>query len=183
MPDGGAGYCVLNDLAITTAELLRTGQVARILILDLDVHQGDGTAACLAGVAGAYPFSIHAERNFPARKVQGWRDVGLPDGTDDSRYLEALSAALPGLFADSRPELVLVQAGVDPHADDRLGRLALSDEGLVARDALVRQACLAAGVPFAATLGGGYDADVGRLGVRHARSLLTLAGLHPPAMP
>jgi acetoin utilization deacetylase AcuC-like enzyme len=183
MPDGGAGYCVLNDLAITTAELLRTGQVARILILDLDVHQGDGTAACLAGVAGAYPFSIHAERNFPARKVQGWRDVGLPDGTDDSRYLEALSAALPGLFADSRPELVLVQAGVDPHADDRLGRLALSDEGLVARDALVRQACLAAGVPFAATLGGGYDADVGRLGLRHARSLLTLAGLRPPAMP
>lgn len=183
MPDGGAGYCVLNDLAITAAALLHDGRVARILILDLDVHQGDGTAVCLAGVPGAFTFSIHAERNFPARKVAGWRDVGLPDGTDDARYLDTLSDALPGLFAEARPELVLVQAGVDPHADDRLGRLALSDEGLVARDALVREACLKAGVPFAATLGGGYDADVRRLGVRHARSLLTLAGLPPPAMP
>ena len=183
MPDGGAGYCVLNDLAITAAALLRDGCVARILILDLDVHQGDGTAVCLAGVEGAYTFSIHAERNFPARKVQGWRDVGLPDGTDDMRYLETLAGELPGLFAEARPDLVLVQAGVDPHADDRLGRLSLSDEGLVARDALVRQACLAAGVPFAATLGGGYDPDVVRLGLRHARSLLTLAGLPVPAMP
>ncbi len=183
MPDGGAGYCVLNDLAITAAGLLRAGRVQRVLILDLDVHQGDGTAACLAGVAGAFPFSIHAERNFPARKVQGWRDIGLPDGTDDARYLETLSDALPGCFAEARPDLVLVQAGVDPHADDRLGRLALSDEGLVARDALVRQACLSAGVPCAATLGGGYDPDVRRLGLRHARSLLTLAGLPAPAMP
>lgn len=183
MPDGGAGYCVLNDLAVTAAALLCEGRVARILILDLDVHQGDGTAMCLAGVPGAFPFSIHAERNFPARKVQGWRDVALPDGTDDARYLETLAAELPGLFAEARPELVLVQAGVDPHADDRLGRLALSDDGLVARDALVRQACLAAGVPFAATLGGGYDPDIRRLGLRHARSLLTLAGLPIPAMP
>lgn len=182
MPDGGAGYCVLNDLAITAAALLRAGRVSRILVVDLDVHQGDGTAACLAGVPGAFTFSIHAERNFPARKVAGWRDVGLPDGTDDDRYLETLAAELPGLFAQAGPELVLVQAGVDPHADDRLGRLALSDEGLVARDMLVRGACLAAGVPFAATLGGGYDPDVHRLGVRHARSLLTLAGLPAPPM-
>jgi acetoin utilization deacetylase AcuC-like enzyme len=183
MPDGGAGYCVLNDLAITAAALLQGGRVARVLILDLDVHQGDGTAVCLAQVPGAFPFSIHAERNFPARKATGWRDVGLPDGTGDARYLEVLAAELPGLFADSRPDLVLVQAGVDPHADDRLGRLGLSDEGLVARDALVRHACLAAGVPFAATLGGGYDVDVHRLGLRHARGLLTLAGLPIPPMP
>ena len=183
MPDGGAGYCVMNDLAVTAAGLLRDGRVARSLILDLDVHQGEGTAVCLADIPGAYSFSIHAERNFPARKAAGWRDVGLPDGTDDARYLETLSAELPGLFAEARPDLVLVQAGVDPHADDRLGRLALTDQGLVARDALVRAACLSAGVPFAATLGGGYDADVRRLGVRHARSLLTLAGLTIPAMP
>ena len=183
MPDGGAGYCVMNDLAVTAAALLQDGRVARVLILDLDVHQGDGTAVCLAGVDGAYTFSIHAERNFPARKAAGWRDVGLPDGTNDARYLAVLARELPGLFAEARPDLVLVQAGVDPHADDRLGRLALTDEGLVARDALVRQACLSAGVPFAATLGGGYDADVRRLGVRHARSLLTLAGLPIPAMP
>lgn len=183
MPEGGAGYCVMNDLAVTAAALLRDGRVARILILDLDVHQGDGTAVCLADIEGAFTFSIHAERNFPARKAQGWRDIGLPDGTGDTRYLEVLAGALPGLFAESRPDLVLVQAGVDPHTDDRLGRLSLSDEGLVARDAMVRQACLSAGVPFAATLGGGYDADVQRLGLRHARSLLTLAGLPVPAMP
>jgi len=188
MPNSGAGYCVLNDLAITAAGLLAQRRVRRVLVIDLDVHQGDGTAVCLAPHAreqggGAFAFSIHAERNFPARKARSSRDVALPDGVGDQRYLETLAAELPGLFAAARPDLVLVQAGVDPHADDRLGRLALSDEGLVARDGLVRAACLRAGVPFAATLGGGYDPDVVRLGLRHARSLLTLAGLPPPAMP
>jgi acetoin utilization deacetylase AcuC-like enzyme len=182
MPDTGAGFCVLNDLAATAAGLLDRGLVQRLLVIDLDVHQGDGTAVCLAGHAhdgarGAFTFSLHAERNFPARKARSGRDVGLPDGTGDEAYLEALEAELPELFAAARPQIVLVQAGVDPHGEDRLGRLALSDAGLVARDAMVRAACLAAGVPFAATLGGGYDTDVVRLGRRHARSLLTLAGL------
>jgi acetoin utilization deacetylase AcuC-like enzyme len=183
MPDGGAGYCVLNDLAITAAGLLTQGLVRRVLVIDLDVHQGDGTAVCLAERPGAFTFSIHGARNFPARKALSSRDVGLPDGADDALYLDTLATELPGLFDAARPDLVLVQAGVDPHADDRLGRLALSDEGLLARDALVRAACQHAGVPFAATLGGGYDPDVVRLGLRHARSLLTLAGLPPPAMP
>jgi acetoin utilization deacetylase AcuC-like enzyme len=178
MPDGGAGFCVLNDLAVAAAGLLDGGHVARLLVIDLDVHQGDGTAACLAGREGAFTFSIHAERNFPVRKGQSSRDLGLPDGTGDAAYLAALEVELPGLFALARPQIVLVQAGVDPHADDRLGRLALSDAGLAARDRMVRQACLAAGVPFVATLGGGYDADVVRLGHRHAAALLTLAGLH-----
>lgn len=176
MPDGGAGYCVLNDLAIATATLLAEGAARRILILDLDVHQGDGTAVCLARLDGAFPFSIHAARNFPVRKVAGWRDLALADGTGDDAYLSALAAELPGLFAGARPDLVLVQAGVDPHAADRLGRLALTDAGLLARDRLVRAACLAAGVPFAATLGGGYDRDLAALGRRHARTLLALAG-------
>jgi len=181
MPDSGAGYCVLNDLAVTAAVLLAEGVARRILILDLDVHQGDGTAKCLADVEGAFTFSLHAERNFPARKIAGWRDIGLPDGTGDEAYLQLLAGVLPGLFAESRPDLVLVQAGVDPHEDDRLGRLALTDAGLHARDALVRNACLAAGVPFAATLGGGYAADVHALGKRHARTLLALAGQQPAA--
>lgn len=180
MPDAGAGYCVLNDLAITAAALLAEGAVRRVLIIDLDVHQGDGTVACLAGVDGAYPFSIHAARNFPARKAAGWRDIALPDGTGDGPYLETLSAAMPGLFAESRPDLVLVQAGVDPHAEDRLGRLALSDAGLLARDQMVRDACGRGGVPLAVTLGGGYDSDVVRLGRRHARSLLAYAGAAAP---
>jgi acetoin utilization deacetylase AcuC-like enzyme len=183
MPDGGAGYCVLNDLAVTAAGLLDAGLVQRLLVIDLDVHQGDGTALCLAGHDRAFTFSIHAERNFPARKARSSRDLALPDGTGDDAYLEALVAELPGLFAAARPEIVLVQAGVDPHAADRLGRLALSDAGLEARDGLVRAACVAAGVPMVATLGGGYDPDVARLGLRHARSLLALAGLPVPAMP
>jgi acetoin utilization deacetylase AcuC-like enzyme len=180
MPDGGAGYCVLNDLAITAAALLDRRLVKRVLIIDLDVHQGDGTAVCLADRPDAFTFSIHADRNFPARKAVSWRDIALQDGADDALYLETLAGELPGLFAEARPGLVLVQAGVDPHADDRLGRLGLSDDGLVARDAMVRAACLAAGVPLAVTLGGGYDPNVARLGLRHARSLLTLAGLPVP---
>ncbi|WP_199555851.1 histone deacetylase family protein [Sandaracinobacteroides hominis] len=176
MPDGGAGYCVLNDLAVTAAGLLAEGLVQRLLILDLDVHQGDGTAVCLAGWPAAFTFSLHAERNFPVRKARSGRDVELADGMADAEYLDVLAAELPGLFDVARPQIVLVQAGVDPHVDDRLGRLALTDAGLQARDRMVREACLRAGVPFAVTLGGGYDRDVVRLGERHAASLLSLAG-------
>ncbi len=177
MPDSGAGYCVLNDLAVAAAVLLDQRRVRSVLIVDLDVHQGDGTAVCLTGREGAYTFSIHAARNFPVRKARSSRDVELPDGTADDSYLETLASELPALFERARPELVLVQAGVDAHADDRLGRLALSDSGLIARERMVRAACLGNGVPFVATLGGGYDRDVVELGKRHARSLLTLAGL------
>lgn len=176
MPDGGAGYCVFNDLAVTAAALLAQARVRRLLLIDLDVHQGDGTAECLRAWPDAFTFSIHAEKNFPVRKARSGRDVALPDGTTDEAYLHALEAELPGLFDTARPDLVLVQAGVDPHADDRLGRLALSDEGLLARDAMVRRACRARGVPLAATLGGGYAPDVVVLGRRHADSLLTLTG-------
>jgi acetoin utilization deacetylase AcuC-like enzyme len=179
MPAGGAGFCVFNDLAVAAVALLRERAVSRLLIVDLDVHQGDGTAVCLAGVEAAFTFSIHAERNFPARKARSGLDIALPDLTGDDAYLEALAGALPGLFDAARPDLVLVQAGVDPHTEDRLGRLALSDAGLLARDRLVRGACLSAGVPFAATMGGGYDEDVVRLGARHAATLLALAGRTP----
>ncbi|MFQ3665769.1 MAG: hypothetical protein SNJ79_07015, partial [Sphingomonadaceae bacterium] len=179
MPDTGAGYCVLNDLAVAAAVLLRAGRLRRLLILDLDVHQGDGTAVCLAGREGAFTFSLHAEKNFPARKARSSRDVGLPDGCDDTRYLEVLARELPALFEASRPELVLVQAGVDVHADDALGRLGLSDRGIVARSRLVRDACRARGVPVAATLGGGYgDPDV--IGRRHLAAILALSHFEPP---
>lgn len=176
MPDGGAGFCVLNDLAVAACAMLHEGRVRQLLVIDLDVHQGDGTAVCLKGRPGCFTFSIHAERNFPVRKACSDRDIGLPDGAGDAAYLDALQAVLPQLFDASRPELVLVQAGVDPHGADRLGRLALTDDGLLARDRLVRSACLRAGVPFVATMGGGYDDDVVLLGKRHAASLLALAG-------
>lgn len=180
MPDAGAGWCVLNDLAVAAIAEARAGR--RVLVVDLDVHQGDGTAQCLAGVEGAFTFSIHAEKNFPARKAVSDLDVGLPDGCGDDAYMEALERGLAMAFRAARPALVLVQAGVDVHEGDALGRLALSDAGLRERSRLVRAACLAAGVPVAATLGGGYGPDVGVLARRHALALLALAGLPSPSL-
>lgn len=170
-PAGGAGFCVTNDLAIAAHRLVAQGAVARILILDLDVHQGDGTALIMAGRPDIITLSIHAERNFPVRKARSHHDIGLPDGTGDADYLAILADALAQALQQWRPGLVLLQAGVDPHADDRLGRLALSDAGLAARDALVARTCRAAGVPLAVTLGGGYG-DPAIIAARHAATLI-----------
>lgn len=171
MPGGGAGYCVTNDLAIAAHRLIAEGAVASILIVDLDVHQGDGTAVIFAGRADVLTFSIHAEKNFPVRKARSFRDVALPDGTGDAEYLAVLGHEMDNLLA-LRPGLVLFQAGVDPHADDRLGRLGLTDAGLTARDAMVVTRFRTAGVPVASTLGGGYDADPMRVARRHAAGLM-----------
>lgn len=173
----GAGYCILNDLAITTNRLIAEGDARRVMIVDLDVHQGDGTAALLAGRDDAFTFSIHAEKNFPTRKAHSSLDVALPDGADDDAYMRALADALPGAIDGFAPDLILVQAGVDPHADDALGRLALSDEGLAARDRFVAEEARRRGLPFAATLGGGYGQDRLAVAQRHARTMLTLAGI------
>ncbi len=185
LPDTGAGYCVFNDLAVAAHRLLTEDHAKRILIVDLDVHQGDGTAVCLAGRADVYTFSMHAERNFPVRKARSTRDVGLPDGLGDTGYLEALDRELPSILDGFRPDLILYQAGVDPHEGDRLGRLSLSDAGLQARDAYIRDLARAAGVPLASTMGGGYGRDEERLELahRHARSMLVLAGVPIPASP
>lgn len=177
MPHGGAGYCVLNDLAIAANRLLAEGTVCRVMIVDLDVHQGDGTAVMLAGRPDAFTFSMHAAKNFPVRKARSSHDVELPDGLDDAGYLEVLARELPPLLDRFAPDLVLYQAGIDPHVDDRLGRLALTDAGLAARDAFVMRECRRRGVPLASVLGGGYSRDGDRLEVsrRHARSILALA--------
>ncbi len=172
LPDGGAGYCVTNDLAIAANRLVAEAVVARILIVDLDVHQGDGTAVIFAGRDDVLTFSMHAARNFPVRKARSFRDVELPDGMGDAAYLALLAAELPALLDGQRPDLVLFQAGVDPHADDRLGRLALSDAGLAARDALVVAACGQRGIAIASTLGGGYAADRMTVARRHAAGLV-----------
>lgn len=170
-PDGGAGYCVTNDLAIAANRLVAEGAAARILILDLDVHQGDGTALIMAGRSDIFTLSIHAERNFPVRKARSHRDIGLADGTGDAEYLAVLDSALADALWQWRPALLMLQAGVDPHGDDRLGRLALSDAGLAAREALVARACRAAGLPLVVTLGGGYG-DPAVVAARHAASLI-----------
>ena len=126
----GAGYCVFNDLAVASNRLIAGGDAARILIVDLDVHQGDGTASLTAGREDVFTLSIHAEKNFPVRKARSSRDIALPDGMDDDGYVEQLSRHLPQVMDEFAPDLVLYQAGVDPHVADNLGRLSLSDDGL-----------------------------------------------------
>ncbi len=176
MPDGGAGYCVTNDLAIAANRLLAEGHARRIAIVDLDVHQGDGTAAIFAARPDAVTFSMHAAKNFPVRKARSTRDVELPDGMDDADYLALLAAELPALLDRHAPDLVLFQAGVDPHVDDRLGRLALTDAGLAARDAYVVREIRRRGIALATTLGGGYATDRMTVARRHAAGLVAQWG-------
>lgn len=171
----GAGYCVFNDLAVTANRLLAERQVRRVLIVDCDVHQGDGTASLMAGREDVFTLSLHAEKNFPARKARSSLDVGLPDGTDDAAYLAALDEYLPAVMDDFAPDIVLYQAGVDPHREDKLGRLALSDTGLIRRDRFVLGEARRRGAPLASALGGGYGGDPVVVGARHARAMLAMA--------
>ena len=173
--DTGAGNCVFNDLAVTANRLIAGGDAARILIVDLDVHQGDGTASLTAGREDIVTFSMHAEKNFPVRKARSDLDVGLPDGTGDDAYLAALATHLPPLLEQVRPDIVLYQAGVDPHEGDRLGRLSLSNEGLEARDRYVIAQARQRTLPVASALGGGYGDDPREVAGRHARSMLAMA--------
>jgi len=171
----GAGYCVFNDLAVASNRLIAQGDAKRILIVDLDVHQGDGTASLTAGREDVFTLSLHAEKNFPVRKARSNLDLGLADGLDDDGYLETLTKHLPDVFDTFSPDLVLYQAGVDPHIDDKLGRLAISDEGLVRRDRFVVREARRRGIPIASALGGGYGDDQREVGARHARSMIAMA--------
>jgi acetoin utilization deacetylase AcuC-like enzyme len=175
LPDTGAGFCVFNDLAVATLRLLGEGSVRRILIVDLDVHQGDGTAVILAGREDVVTLSVHADKNFPARKARSTLDVGLADGTGDDDYLAALTPALDAMIDRFRPDLILYQAGVDVHGDDKLGRLALTDQGIKARDGLVAGRARSLGIPLASAMGGGYGDDVHAVAARHAATMRTLA--------
>ena len=171
----GAGYCVFNDLAVASNRLIAEGDARRILIVDLDVHQGDGTASLMAGREDVFTFSIHAEKNFPVRKARSSQDIALEDGVDDAGYMKQLSLHLPRLLDEFAPDLVLYQAGVDPHEEDRLGRLALTDTGLMARDKYVVSEVRRRGLPIASALGGGYGDDQRAVAQRHARSMLAMA--------
>ena len=164
----GAGFCTLNDVAIAALVLLGEGSAQNILIVDLDVHQGDGTADILASEGRAFTFSMHAERNYPVRKIASDRDMALPDRTGDGAYLELLGEELAALSALRRWDLVFYNAGVDPHEADRLGRLSLTDGGLRARDEAVISDFRARGVPVCSVIGGGYSTDVDELAERHA---------------
>ncbi len=155
-PDAGEGFCVLNDTAVAIRHLRSTGAARRFLVIDLDVHQGNGNSACLADDRESFTFSMHGERNFPIRKVPSTLDVGLADHTGDREYLDRLAEHLPEVIARSRPDLAFYLAGVDVVVGDRYGRLALTREGLRQRDAMVASQLHAAGIPMVLTLSGGY---------------------------
>ncbi|MEP9401106.1 histone deacetylase [Sphingomonas sp. VNH70] len=174
LADTGAGYCVFNDLAIAANRLVEEGTCARVLVVDVDVHQGDGTASLLAGRHGLATYSIHAEKNFPARKARSTLDVGLADGVGDDEYLATLAATLVPLIDRFAPSLILYQAGVDPFAGDRLGRLALTQAGLDARDRWMGALARARGLPIASALGGGYG-DLLEVAHRHVASIFAVA--------
>ncbi|WP_375273901.1 histone deacetylase family protein [Methylorubrum thiocyanatum] len=174
---GGAGFCVFNDVAVAALALRREGAIGRALIIDLDVHQGDGTADCLAREPELFTLSIHCERNYPHDKVPGDLDIGLPDGLGDAEYRAVLEAHLPGLVQNFAPDLIFYNAGVDPHRDDRLGRLDLTDDGLRARDRYVVGLARSQKVPLCAVIGGGYGSDVDALAARHAFVFEAMAAL------
>ncbi len=158
--DHGEGFCVFNDVAVAIHRLLAAGSIRRAAIIDLDVHQGNGTHSIFAGDPRVYTFSMHARRNYPFHKVAGSLDIALEDGTTDGDYLEQLADALPGIIRSAEPDLVVYLAGADPHESDRLGRLSLTFDGLARRDALVIQACREVGIPVVITVAGGYGRDI-----------------------
>lgn len=167
-PDFGAGFCIFNDCAIAARVLQMQGLVNKILIVDLDVHQGDGTAWIFRDQPNVFTFSMHCEVNFPARKQQSDLDVPLPEGMEDREYLQTLAAYLPDVLAAFKPDLIFYNAGVDPHGGDRLGKLALTDTGLFQREMQVLSTCLGQGYPVACVIGGGYCDDLEALIHRHA---------------
>lgn len=154
--DRAEGYCVFNDGAVAALAMLAEGHAARVLLVDCDVHQGDGTAAILADEPRAFTFSIHGERNYPFRKQRSDLDVALPDRTGDEGYLAALASGLAEALRRAAPDLAIYLSGADPYEGDRLGRLALTKAGLARRDRLVLEALRDRQVPTAVTMGGGY---------------------------
>jgi acetoin utilization deacetylase AcuC-like enzyme len=155
-PSHGEGFCVFNDVAVALRVLQREGRIERAAIVDLDVHQGNGTNEVFAGDDRVFTFSMHGRKNYPFHKVPGSLDVELDDGTGDDDYLELLADALPGVLHRAKPDLVVFLAGADPYAGDRLGRLALSFDGLARRDAFVLNQCREVGLPVVVTIAGGY---------------------------
>jgi len=171
--DAAEGYCLFNDAAIASLSLLEQQKELRILIVDSDVHQGNGTASILAHEPRAFTFSIHGARNFPLRKEVSDLDIALPDGCGDSEYLQELERGLVDSFERSRPQLVIHVSGADPYHDDRIGRLALSKDGLARRDALVYQHCRQHGCAVAVCMAGGYSRNVNDTAEIHATTVKT----------
>ncbi|KAM9852861.1 uncharacterized protein ACBR49_003727 [Aulostomus maculatus] len=166
-PSYGSGFCLLNDLAVAARYLLDFHR-RKVLIVDLDVHQGDGTAFIFKEEPSVFTFSVHCGKNFPLRKQQSDLDISVDDGLEDEAYLSTVEAHLPWMLETFRPDLVLYDAGVDPHWEDELGRLRLTDQGLYQRDLYVMKTVVSRGVPVATVIGGGYSRDIDKLALRHS---------------
>lgn len=167
-PNYGSGFCIFNDLAIATRVLQKLGLAKKMLIVDLDVHQGDGTAFIFENDHSVFTFSMHCEINFPSTKQTSDLDVPLPLGMEDDAYLQTLANYLPDLLTEIKPDIVLYDAGVDTHIDDKLGKLSLTDTGIFRREMQVLTTCVSAGYPVACVIGGGYADDIKSLVWRHS---------------
>ena len=163
----GAGFCVFNDVAVAIRVMQADGAIRKALVVDLDVHQGDGTADIFAMDDSVFTFSMHAEKNYPVRKVPSDLDIALPDETGDSEYLSDLKRLLAHVVERAQPDIVFYNAGVDPFGGDKLGRLNLSREGLRLRDRFVLELLREKRLPVAGVLGGGYSTDIVELADRH----------------
>jgi acetoin utilization deacetylase AcuC-like enzyme len=169
--DHGEGFCLLNDVAVAATALLDEGVVSRVLVVDLDVHQGNGTAHIFLGDGRVFTFSMHQERNYPQEKAGSDLDIGLPDGTGDAQYLATLEVNLPRIVERHRPELAFYLAGADPFREDQLGGLSLTREGLRGRDAYVLRTLRGADCAVAVTLAGGYAVRVADTVAIHAATV------------
>lgn len=175
--DRGEGYCVFNDAAIAARAMQAEGHIERVAVIDCDVHQGNGTAAVLAGDPTTFTFSIHGAKNFPFHKEKSDLDIELPDGTGDEDYLRALESGLMAALNHANADLAIYLAGADPFEDDRLGRLKLTKQGLAARDCMVLEACRERGIPVAIAMAGGYARRLEDTVAIHATTVLTAAEL------
>lgn len=177
LADAGEGFCVFNDLAVVTLSLLTRGLVKRVAIVDLDVHQGNGNSAILGGREDVYILSLHGAKNYPFRKVPSTVDIDLPDGTSDVEYLPIVKREMERVLA-WKPDIILYQAGVDPLAEDTLGRLSLTMEGLAKRDEIVFFTAKRHGIPVSVAMGGGYAKPIERTVEAHVQTYRVLRSVY-----
>ncbi len=167
-PSHGSGFCIFNDLAVAALAMIESGKANKILILDCDVHQGDGTIAFFKDSTNIIPVSWHCEENYPQIKQTAGINIVIPKGANDQEYLSILKSTLPMILAEHQPDFIFYDAGVDVHKDDRLGYVNLTDDGIFARDKYVIETCVALNLPTACVIGGGYDRQEEKVAWRHS---------------